>query len=110
GIHGLWVVNVLDPSSQPLLLVTDAQLGNDGDVQGNVAWASNGQVVFRANHEMGGVWAMYRAAADGSSVEVIEGASLTNVSGAATIGSFGVSADGNSLAFSANSPVERCLR
>jgi hypothetical protein len=102
-VHELWVVNI--GSAAPATPVVSASLlGTTAGVRSDLAWDAQGRVLFRSNHEAAGTWGLYRAAHDGSLVERIPGTSLQNPQGPATIGSFGVSPNGTSVAFSANSP------
>ncbi|PKN46066.1 MAG: hypothetical protein CVU63_08055 [Deltaproteobacteria bacterium HGW-Deltaproteobacteria-20] len=102
-VHELWTVNI--GSTAPATRVVSASLlGTTAGVRSDLAWDAQGRVLFRSNHESAGTWGLYRAAHDGSLTERVPGTSLQNPQGPATLGSFGVSPDGTSVAFSANSP------
>jgi hypothetical protein len=102
-VHELWTVNI-GSTAPAIRVVSAALLGTSAGVRSDLAWDHQGWVLFRSNHEADGTWGLYRAAHDGSLTERVPGTSLQNQQGQATIGSFGVSPDGTSVAFSANSP------
>lgn len=64
-----------------------------------------GRIYFRGNFESVPD-RVYRAAIDGSSHEQVPGTDLTNGTGEADVRSFGISRDGNQLAFVSESPDE----
>ena len=102
-VHELWTVNI--GSTVPATrVVSTSVLGTAAGIRSDLAWDAQGRVLFRSNHEAAGTWGLYRAAHDGSLTERVPGTSLQNPQGQATIASFGVSPDGTTLAFSANSP------
>lgn len=107
GVHGLWTVDVAKPAPLAQPILTDAQLGDDADVQRDLTWDDEGRVLFRSNHGPSGAIALYRARHDATELEALAGDGLANGAGAATVASFGVAPDGMRVAFSANSPDAR---
>jgi hypothetical protein len=102
GVHGLWIARTNLPKPQPQPILSGADLGANGDVQSDIVWTSKGKILFRSNHGPDGVMSLYRATGD--QVELVPGTSLSNAQGKATVASFGLSPDSQSVAFSANSP------
>lgn len=104
GIQSLWTVEAGTSVPAPVPVVGDSVLGADADVQPDITWDAARNIIFRSNLGPDGTWALYRVSADGSVIESVANSALTNPQGPSTIGSYGLSPDGWSVAFSANSP------
>ena len=102
GVNGLWKARTNIPKPQPQPILAGADLGANGDVQSDIVWNAKGQVLLRSNHGPDGAMSLYRAT--GNQVELVPGTSLSNAQGKATVASFGLSPDSQSVAFSVNSP------
>ena len=102
-VAGIWSVDVTASTPAPVALVPASVLTADGDVRTNPQIDSQGRAYFKSTHD--GAFYLYRNDVAGSNLEVVPGTdTLNNQNGQAEIGSFGLSAGGSHLAFSADSP------
>jgi hypothetical protein len=99
GVRRVYTVNVAAALPQPIPIMVTTADGHAWDASGRLYWADT--PVVGEPHSV-----LYRASADGSLVEAVPGAQLTNATGAALISSFAISPDGTRLAFAANAPEE----
>lgn len=108
GDDALWTVDAMQISPTPIAIVTSAEV--DGrDVARQLAFDSTDRVYFRANFEASiGLFRIYRAALDGTGRTQVPGTALTHSSNTveASTGSFGMSPDGEQIAFASESPEE----
>ncbi len=87
----------------PLELVSSATTVAGGDVQDLLAFDADGLVYFKSDWETDQLFELYRASVDGTTLEVVPGTALMNGNIPALVGSFGMSADGSTIAFTADS-------
>jgi Tol biopolymer transport system component len=107
NVVALWAVNATAVSPSTVEIVTTQELG-DRDVGDNLAFDSSDRLYFRADFELAdNQFRLYRASVDGTGRVQVPGTALTNAGGTAeaAIGTFGMSKDGNTLAFSSDSPT-----
>jgi Tol biopolymer transport system component len=87
----------------PIELVPENLLIDGLEVRNTAAFAG-GKIYFKSNHE--GTFQLYRVDPNGANLEIVPAlAALTNAAGAAEGGTFAISPDGASIAFSADSPT-----
>ncbi len=102
-VDNFYITDVTLPVPAPVSLVPDNILVDGSEVR-NTAGFGGGKVYFKSNHE--GTFKLYRVDPDGQNLEIVPAlAALTNGAGAAEGGTFAISPDGASIAFSADSPT-----
>lgn len=105
SVTDIWSVDTTAGTPTPVPLVPLNLTSNNNEVSGHVEFDSNGKVYFKSSHA-GGTYYLYRCDIDGQNLEVVPGTDLTNGGGQAEIGSWGLSPNGQILAFAAESPTE----
>ena len=103
GVDNIYSSDVSLSPAVPVPLIPEAAVSAGNDAAETPAFAG-GKVYFKSSHE--GTIRGYRVDLDGANLEVIPAlAALTNDDGDAQFGTFAISPDGTSIAFSADSPV-----
>jgi Tol biopolymer transport system component len=107
GEFALWSVDAAATVPTPVGLVTDADLDVDEDVQATLAFDDQDRLYFKADFEQDNLFRLYRVDIDGQNRAQVPGTNLMNTGGTveASIGSFGISAAGDRIAFSSDSPT-----
>ncbi|MCB9583155.1 MAG: hypothetical protein H6717_39320 [Polyangiaceae bacterium] len=103
NVFGLWTVDSSATTPAPVEIVTQAELGANGDVGSTLAFDSADKLYFTSN--FGGLYRLYSVNKDGSSRAQVGGTNLTNGGGEAAIGVFAMSPSGTKIAFSADAPT-----
>jgi Tol biopolymer transport system component len=106
NVDSIWSVEVTGPGTPVELVDSSTFPGTTQDIGELVDVDGMGRVYFvgdfaGANNE----FHLYRNALDGSSFEEVTGTALTNGDGSASVGTFGISNDGATLAFAADAPT-----
>ena len=102
---GLFTVDVMALSPVPVAIVPEAT-ASQAVAQGVPAFDSQGRVYFRSDFEVDNVFRLYRANIDGTMRAQVAGTSLTNGVGEASTGAVGITPDGSTLVFGADSPTQ----
>lgn len=109
-VTGVYSVDVTSPGT-PTELVPMDSLADGQDLRDLLGVDDAGRVYFAGNYEVAGTFRIYRADLDGQNLEQVPGTHVDDGDGReASVGSFALSPDGKTLAFSAGAPDPKVHR